>query len=58
MGYLSKKAGFRQPLRMEWGLRRMMVDFVLLVAEYVELGTTVWVHWCLRDEKEVRGVMV
>ncbi len=43
---------------MKWGVSRVVVYPVLPVAEDVKLGTTVWVHRRLREEKEVWGVVV
>jgi hypothetical protein len=28
------------------------------IAERVEKGSTMWVHWCFHEEKKIRGVWV
>ena len=52
------KAGFRNAVRLERGVGRMAVYPVASIAERVEKDTTIWVHWGLREEEKIRGVVV
>jgi len=55
---MGGEAGFRETVRLERGVGRVVVYPVALIAERVEKGPTMWVHWCLRKEKKIRGVLV
>ncbi len=52
------EAAFREVVRLERGVGRVVVYPVAPIAERVEEGPTRWVHWCLRKEKKIQGVMV
>ena len=43
---------------MERGVGWVVVYLVAPIAERVEKGPTMWMHWCLCKEKKVRGVLV
>ena len=49
------EAGFRKAVRLERGVGRVVV---YPIAERVEKGPTMWVHWGLREEEKIRGVLV
>ena len=52
------KAGFRSAVQLERGIGRVIVYSVALIAERVEKGPTIWVHWGLRQEEKIRGLLV
>ncbi len=52
------EAGFREAVRLERSVGRVVVSPVAPIAERVEGGPAVCMHWCLRKEKEIRGVLV
>jgi hypothetical protein len=52
------EAGFREAVRLERGVGLVVVYYVASIAEHVEKGPTMWVHWCLRKKKKIRGVLV
>ena len=55
---MIREAGFREAVRLERDVGRVVVYTVAPNAERMEKGPTMWVHWCLRKEKEIRGVLV
>ncbi len=55
---MGREASLREAIRVKRGVDRVIVDSILPVAEYMEWGTTVWVHRCLREKEKVRGVCV
>ncbi len=52
------EACFREAVRLERGVGRVVLYLVAPIAERVEEGPAMWVHWCLRKEKKIRGVLV
>ena len=52
------EAAFRKAVRLERGVRWVVVYSVAPIAECVDYGPTMWVHWGLYEEKQIRGVSV
>ena len=52
------EAGFRKAVWLERNVGRVVVYLVAPIAECVEKGSTMWVHWCFREDKKTRGVLV
>ena len=52
------EAGFRNVVRLERSVGRVAVYPVAPIAEVVEKGPTIWVHWGLREEEKIQGVLV
>ncbi len=48
------EAGFREAVRLNRGVGRVVVYHVAAIAERVEEGPTMWVHWCLRKVTKIR----
>jgi len=55
---MIEEASFRDAVRLEQGAGRVVVYPVAPIAERVEKGPTMWVHWGLREEEKIRGVSV
>ncbi len=55
---MGRKASFQKSIRMKRGVSRVVVYYVLPVAEDVEKGTAVRVHRLFCEEKEIRGMLV
>jgi hypothetical protein len=51
-GDMIEKSGFRKAVRSKRGVGRVVVYLIAPVAERVEKGPTMWVHWCFRKEKQ------
>jgi hypothetical protein len=55
---MTGEAGFQNVVRLERSVGRVVVYPVAPIAEIEEKGPTIWVHWGLREEEKIRGVLV
>ena len=55
---MTGEAGFQNVVRLERSVGRVVVYPVAPIAEIVEKGPVIWVHWGLREEEKTQGVMV
>ena len=46
------ETGFRKAVRLERGVGKMAVYPIAPIAEHVEKGFNMWVHWRFREEKK------